>query len=145
MNRVVVLLVLALLAACSSADATQRIVLRSPQGDDIAVTVEIADSAEKRQTGLMERTKLPEGTGMLFVFDEEKPLGFWMKNTLIPLDILFFSADGQFISTSSMIPCEADPCPPYLSGGAAKYALEVPAGYVRSRGIETGWRLVFGE
>ncbi|MDO8648663.1 MAG: DUF192 domain-containing protein [Candidatus Peregrinibacteria bacterium] len=111
--------------------------------DPVTITVEVADDPEERSVGLMNRTELGEDTGMLFVFEREMTVSFWMKNTLIPLDIIYFDTDGAFVSTSKMEPCEADPCPSYYSLGDARYGLEVPAGFVRKRGVGTGWKLVW--
>ena len=57
--------------------------------------VEIADEPEERRRGLMFRERLPESQGMLFVFEQTQPLGFWMMNTILPLDLLFISEDGE--------------------------------------------------
>lgn len=116
--------------------------LESKRGERVSFTVEIADEAAERQQGLMHREALDEGTGMLFVFEETKHLSFWMKNTLIPLDILYFSQTGGLVSWTTMQPCQADPCPSYPSQGLARYALEVPAGTIEEQGITWGWRLV---
>jgi hypothetical protein len=66
--------------------------------------------------------------GMLFVFQADSEGGFWMKNTLIPLDIAFFTADGGFVDALTMVPCVEDPCPTYRPDGSYRYALEAPAG-----------------
>lgn len=126
------------LAACASAPAA---VLTAPDGARVTVTVELARTSDERQRGLMFRTALPEGHGMLFVFDAEQPLSFWMKNTLLPLDILFFDDAGMVVSSASMTPCTADPCPVSVSSGPARYALEVPAGFVERHRVAAGWTL----
>ncbi|MCJ7726565.1 MAG: DUF192 domain-containing protein [Acidimicrobiia bacterium] len=91
-------------------------------------TVAFADTAALRSRGLMGVTDLGELRGMLFAWDEDVESGFWMKDTLIPLDIAFFAADGSVVDLLSMVPCEADPCPSYRPGGPYRWALEVPAG-----------------
>lgn len=126
-----------LLVACRSMDT---VTLRG-HNEKIVIHVEIADDPEERQKGLMYRATLPEGQGMLFVFDTPAMQSFWMKNTRIPLDILFFDAGGQFVSSASMDPCRADPCPLFPSQGAAKYALEVPAGFLERHTVDSSWIL----
>jgi len=90
--------------------------------------VEIADSREEWSRGLMFREKLEPNHGMLFVFDEEGLHPFWMKNTLIPLDVIWISGDGKVIDKQTVSPCIEDPCPVYSPENKAKYALEVNAG-----------------
>ena len=126
----------------SSSSSMQTIILGSSNGTALQLTVELADDPAEWEYGLMERTELPEGSGMLFVFGGEQPLEFWMKNTLVPLDVLFFDAAGLFLSSQTMEPCTADPCPLYPSSKPAKYALEVPAGFVEKYKVEAGWQLI---
>ncbi len=126
------------LYGCNSIEA---VILNSPDGDEIVIEVEIADELVERMEGLMARDELPEGDGMLFIFENERKRSFWMKNTLIPLDIMFFDEFGNFVSSDTMEPCEEDPCKKYLSKGSAKYALEVNAGFVEESGIKSGWGL----
>ncbi len=125
-------------AAALSAAGTVR--LRSPDGMTLSVAVEIARTPAEQAAGLMGRTSLVADTGMLFVFPREQTLSFWMKDTLIPLDILFFDADGAFVSSASMTPCpEGTACQRYNSARPAFYALEVPAGYVWQHKVDAGW------
>ena len=78
---------------------------------------------------------------MLFIFSAPQQLSFWMKNTLIPLDILYFDSEGNFVSSSTMEPCTKDPCATYPSAGPAQYALEVNAGFAVENGINEAWSL----
>ncbi|OGJ56925.1 hypothetical protein A2635_04050 [Candidatus Peribacteria bacterium RIFCSPHIGHO2_01_FULL_51_9] len=114
--------------------------LRGPN-QEVRVQVEVADEPAERARGLMFREDLPEGHGMLFVFDEPAAQSFWMKNTRIPLDIIFFDAEGLFVSLATMEPCTADPCPLFHSQDVAKYALEVPAGFLEQYRIDPQWIL----
>ena len=105
------------------------------------LTVYLADTPGLRREGLMGWERLPEGTGMLFVFDEEREGGFWMKDTLLPLSIAFADAEGELLEILEMEPCEADPCPTYDPGVAYRYALEVEQGALERRGVDTSWSL----
>lgn len=117
--------------------------LKAPDGRSVQVQVEIADTVELRTLGLMDREELSEGQGMLFVFDQPHVLFFWMKNTLIPLDILFFDEAGNFVSSDTMQPCTAEPCSVYSSGEEALYALEVNAGFGDRYDVGSGWNLEY--
>ncbi len=116
--------------------------LISADGQQILqLTVESADNPDAWATGLMGRDHLETDTGMLFTFDQSEVLSFWMQDTLMPLDILFFDADGKFVSATSMVPCTEEPCPSYQSSGPALYALEVEEGFVERNGVGAGWTL----
>lgn len=131
---------LCLLAGCgTSAIARETLYLKGPAGPEISVAVEIADTPALMERGLMGRKTLPDNTGMLFVFHDEKILTFWMKNTLVPLDIVFFDADGSFVSAETMVPCTKDPCTIYSSSEPAGLALEVPSGFLAKNGVGEGW------
>lgn len=134
-----------LLSACSFGTAEhagpQTIALVGPNNQALTVAVEVADDPEERSKGLMDRETLPPDSGMLFLFDTAEPLTFWMKDTRIPLDIIFFDVQGKFIGADSMVPCEEDPCLRYTSTGPANIALEVNQGFVATHGIGEGWRI----
>jgi uncharacterized membrane protein (UPF0127 family) len=91
-------------------------------------TVAVADTAELRSRGLMGVTDLGGLDGMLFSWDRDVRSGFWMKDTLIALDIGFFSSEGALVDLLSMTPCTADPCPSYVPAGEYRYAVEAPPG-----------------
>ncbi|MGN2253782.1 DUF192 domain-containing protein [Frateuria sp. GZRe12] len=102
-------------------------------------TTELATNEASREHGLMMRTELAPDHSMLFVFPDTQPRWFWMKNTLIPLDILYFDADRKLVSMQLDVPpCEVDPCPSYPSDTPARYVLELPAGTARRIGVESG-------
>jgi uncharacterized membrane protein (UPF0127 family) len=109
-------------------------------------SVEVADTHDERARGLMFRDRLDAGTGMLFVHDAEQPLAYWMKNTRIPLDILYFDQDRKLVSVSRGVPpCSlGDRCPNYPSRGAALYVLELNAGVASQIDVRLGDELRIG-
>jgi uncharacterized membrane protein (UPF0127 family) len=121
------------------ADGTLHILQESDTLQTIAV--EIADTDSSRARGLMERTELPSDSGMLFLFEEERPQSFWMANTPLALDIIFADADRRIVSmTKYTTPYSQEQV---TSGVPAQYVLEVPAGYADRIGIIEGQRLVW--
>jgi hypothetical protein len=102
--------------------------------------VEVADSEPKRRYGLMNRKSLGADEGMLFVFPEPALQSFWMKNTLIPLDLGYFTAEGVLTETFTMEPNQTTEV--YNSASKVVYALEVNAGYFKKNNIRKGDRLV---
>ena len=124
-----VLLVTAVALACLSplvgtagASGAATVALRL---DGVPFRPEIADTSAERSRGLMHRKRAPKD-GMLFVFPMRTTGGFWMKNTLVPLRIVFFDAAGKRVRQLSMPPCHEDPCPVYDPGRAYRFALELP-------------------
>ncbi len=97
--------------------------------------VEIASTPEQRQKGLMFRKHLGENEGMLFVFEKEKILSFWMKDTYIPLSIAFIDKNGVIVNIFDMKPFSLKPV---VSTLKCKYALEVNRGFFRRCGVEVG-------
>ncbi len=110
-------------------------------GDWIPVKVEIAATRESKTRGLMHREKLPEGHGMLFVFRYLEVRAFWMKNTLIPLDMIFIGAGGRIVG----IVHEAEPLSPVSRsvGIPSRYVLEVRGGWAAEKGVGEGHRVRF--
>lgn len=105
------------------------------------IGVELADDDAERSRGLMYRTSMPEEQGMLFSWGDERPRSFWMRNTCIPLDMLFLSKDGFIVGILEQVPVMNEAsrsvaCP-------AAHVLEVNAGYVRSHGVKAGQRVAF--
>jgi len=111
--------------------------------DGAPFTVAVADNPEQRARGLMGVEDLSPLDGMLFVFDDEQVRSFWMKDTLIPLDLAFFDAGGILVSRTSMATCLDGDCPGYSSDVPARYALEAPLGALDD--LEVGTRLVLIE
>ena len=102
----------------------------------VQVHVEIADTVDKRQAGLMFRDVLDEREGMLFVYRDERIRSFWMKNTFIPLDIIYISKNLQIVDMIKVVkPCKADPCRYYVSKYPAMFVLEVNAEFIDKYGI----------
>lgn len=108
----------------------------------VVLTVEIADTPERQSRGLMYRTKLADGEGMLFMFDEERTQSFWMKNTYVPLDIGFFDRNRKLVDIQRMKPVKSAVEIPesYRSESPAQYALEVPQGWFERHKIKKGTR-----
>ena len=104
--------------------------------------VEMARTAQERERGLMFRRELPKDRGMLFV-QAPGPAAFWMKNTYIPLDLLYFDADGRLLQIEAgVLPCVTPTCPVYPSATATvRYVLEINAGETARRGIRVGDQL----
>jgi uncharacterized membrane protein (UPF0127 family) len=118
--------------------APDRLDLR--QGETtLRFRVEVADDAAERSRGLMYREQLPRFGGMLFVYDAPEPVAFWMKNTLIPLDMLFFDASGRLAAVhENAVPGDLTPIP---GGDAIQYVLEINGGAARKLGIAPGAEL----
>ena len=105
---------------------------------DDRFNVEIADTPESRELGLMFRESLDKDKGMLFIFDDEAERTFWMKNTKIPLDMIFIDADNKIIHILTAEPCAEEPCKIYSPELPTKYVLEINAGESDKRGIKIG-------
>lgn len=120
---------------------TQEFSLKTSKGET-KLSLEVADSSQERTRGLMYRTKLAEGSGMWFVFEDETPRTFWMKNTKIPLDVIFFDKNKRAVSVvENLLPClEKLPenCMRYSSKKAAAYALEVNKGFAKEHVVKIG-------
>jgi uncharacterized membrane protein (UPF0127 family) len=104
-----------------------------------AFAVELATNDAERSRGLMFRKELPEGRGMLFVFDRDEPVSFWMHNTFISLDMIFIRSDGRILRIAESTDPMSDRLIP--SGGPVRSVLEVIGGTARKLGIEPGDRV----
>jgi len=108
------------------------------------VAVEVVKSEEQLKLGLQFRPSLGRGEGMLFVFPETGRYPFWMKNTLIPLDMIWFDENSRIVDIKDNVPpCRRDPCAVYDPAGDARYVLEVNAGYAAELGIKAGEQAQF--
>ena len=116
-------------------DETAVVGINTARGERVEVQVEIADEEAEQKRGLMERTALAEDAGMLFVFPGERPLSFWMKDTLIPLSIAYIDGDGGIVDIQDMAPLDESSHP---SAAPAQYALEVNQGFFAERGVQVG-------
>jgi uncharacterized protein len=106
---------------------------------DQRFSVEVAADDASRTRGLMFRDEMPADRGMLFVFEHEQPLAFWMKNTRIPLDILYFDSNRRLVSVAADTPpCVTAYCPSYESERPARYVLELNAGIAGELGVKVG-------
>jgi uncharacterized membrane protein (UPF0127 family) len=132
---VILLAFIVIIPACTQRQPT--LIIHSAPGDH-QVKVEVVTRPADQAQGLMYRRSLEKDSGMLFIFRQEEPQSFWMKNTLIPLDMIFISRDLVIVDITTMQPCTTDPCPAYTSRQPAQYVLEINAGYSRSHHIALG-------
>jgi hypothetical protein len=102
------------------------------------LTAQVAATPEQRATGLMFRQDMPQGEGMLFVFEEATPQCFWMKNTLLPLTAAFVADDGTIINLANMKPQTTDS---HCSAKPVKYVLEMNLGWFEKKGLKAGAKL----
>ncbi|MDR2476486.1 MAG: DUF192 domain-containing protein [Treponema sp.] len=114
---------------------TAKISIERTGAAPVAIQVELARTAEERSQGLMYRKGLPDGEGMLFIFEKDDTLSFWMKNTIIPLSIAFIASDGRIVEIKDMRPGGLNSV---KSSRSVRYALEVPHGWFDRAGIKTG-------
>jgi uncharacterized membrane protein (UPF0127 family) len=113
-----------------------QVILTDAYGGRHAVDAEVAGTPEMRERGLMWRKQLAEGKGMLFVFPIEEEHSFWMRNTLIPLDMLFIDTDGLIVGIEENTPTMSDDT--FEVGCPSRYVLEVNAGWTRAHGVFAG-------
>jgi uncharacterized membrane protein (UPF0127 family) len=133
----------ALILFSDAAPKTQKFVrIYFPDGD--SVTAELAITPEERAQGLMFRKNIEFDQGMLFIFDKEDFYSFWMKNMLIPLDLIWLDGEKRIVHIERCLPpCEEEPCPSYPPKVPALYVLELKAGSAEQRGLKIFDRLDF--
>jgi len=111
--------------------------------ESVKVNVELADSESERQAGLSFKKYLGDYDGMLFVFNTETNTPFWMKDMQIPIDMIFFDAQGFIVDTKeALAPCTSTYCPSIYSAKSYMYVLEVNSGFVERNDIEIGGSIV---
>ncbi|MFT5686855.1 MAG: uncharacterized membrane protein (UPF0127 family) [Myxococcota bacterium] len=132
-------MLLAILLSCARNSAPEPVLpTTSLSVGGQPATVEIADTPDLRRQGLMERAALKSDHGMLFVYPDERPRSFWMKNTPLPLSIAFLDTQGRIVRIADMAPLDETSTP---SRYPAMYALEMEQGWFTRRGVSTGDRV----
>lgn len=112
-----------------------KLTIEKSDGTKSFLVVEIAKTPKEREFGFMERKKIPNGTGMIFIFEQDQILSFWMKNTPHPLSIAYIDSNGKIRNLYDMTPFSLSPI---VSTCSVRYALEVPQGWFEQEGIQIG-------
>lgn len=121
-----------------SIKTTDDVIIRTAMGTH-RFRVAIADDDHERAAGLMQVNHIDDDEGMLFVFDDENVRTFWMKNTIIPLDMIFIDSGFRIVSIQkNAVPCTAGPCPTYPSVLPVMYVLEINGGLADEKNINAG-------
>ena len=144
----ILLLGLCVLVGCKETNADPQsltrapLIVEMPDGRTVTINVELATTPEQQQKGLMFREEMADDTGMLFIFDTPREIGFWMKNTLIPLDMIFIAPTSGIIHKihRNAIPHDKRSIP---SNGITKAVLEINAGLSDRLGIVEGSKIIF--
>jgi uncharacterized membrane protein (UPF0127 family) len=146
MKRLILVLLLIgctkVMPPAASTETTPKPAIAGPRvilPDGFAVSIEIADDEDLRAQGLMFRDHLTSGAGMLFFFPTEGEYPFWMKNTRIPLDIIWIDANRRIAHVKHEVPpCHVPDCPSYPPNAMAKYVLEIAGGEAMKHGLKAG-------
>lgn len=135
-------LILIFFAACGQDTSSEGIDKPNPKLKTVTLTIggatvkaEVAMTETERNRGLMYRSSLHDGEGMLFVFDRDQQVSFWMKNTKLPLSIAYIISDGTIVQILDLVPYSEEPRP---STRSIRYALEVPQGWFGRVGVKVG-------
>lgn len=136
---VVLLLIAAALYLRLQEQETRKICFENQK----CVKTELATTPEEQARGLMFRNQIDADHGMLFIFPDERIHTFWMKNTLIPLDIIWINSSRQVVHIEHAVPCIEDPCRVYTPNENAKYVLEVRENYTLENNITLGEQTYF--
>ncbi len=118
---------------------TAPLTIINSKGEEVRMIVEIADTPESRQLGLMHRSSMPPDHGMLFDFGENTTSGFWMANTILPLSIAFITADGAILNVEDMQPLDTNTT---HAAGPYRYALETNQGFFAAHSIVAGNKVI---
>jgi uncharacterized protein len=149
-HRGLIVLVLALSWGCGGATAKAPTPVATPAvtgprailPSGAVYSIELARTSEEQAQGLMFRESLPERSGMLFIFSDAVPHKFWMKNTMIPLDMIWMDESGRVLFVSAETPpCKADPCPNYGPESPAASVLEIAGGKAAKEKVTVGSRI----
>lgn len=122
-------------SSCAHKLSVQTLTITTQDSRQIKVKAEVAKKAEDRNRGFMERKNIPEGTGMIFVFEKDQILSFWMKNTPHPLSIAYIDSHGTIRNIFDMTPFSLSDITSTVS---VRYALEVPQGWFNKMNINIG-------
>lgn len=132
----VLILLCTIFSACAKSKLpVKELMIKRSDGILVSVQAEMAVEEEERNYGFMNRKKIPDGTGMLFVFEKDQILSFWMKNTPTPLSIAYLDSEGVIKNIYDMKPYRLAPI---VSTVSCRYALEVPQGWYSRAGIRVG-------
>lgn len=112
-----------------------KLTIKKADKTEVSLVVEIAKTPKEREFGFMERKNIPDGTGMIFIFEKDQILSFWMKNTPHPLSIAYIDSNGKIRNLYDMTPFSLSPV---VSTSSVRYALEVPQGWFAKEGINVG-------
>lgn len=120
-------------------DENTNVVFYNTNGQNIQLNVEIAKTTEERKIGLSGREVLGDYNGMLFIMDEEAIVGFWMKDMLMSIDMIFVNSSGFIVDIyDSVVPCASDYCPNIFAREAFKYVIEAKSGFCKENNISIG-------
>ena len=138
MKAFLALMVALLILGCAQVQKdTQTLTISTGQGK-VVLDVKVVSTPQEKEQGLMFQDHLGKDEGMWFVFEEPRPYSFWMKNTLIPLDMIFVDSNLDIVDILPADPCTADPCPIYTPKADAKYVLEVNQNFTVRAGVKAG-------
>jgi uncharacterized protein len=143
MKLLLILLIAVVGCTASNMDyGSAEVVLPGTDGD-VRIHAEVPQTLELFMQGLMHRTVLSRDRGMLFVYEDEQVRTFWMKNTLIPLDMIFITQNGTIAKIHYAVPCIDEPCAIYSSEVPVQYVLEVVGNLTAEKGIEEQGLVLF--